>query len=106
MKRPSTQDIIDRVYNIAVDIGTLAALDVEDEIDEDGFQDFRIRLDTYEMEYADILLARNFIINATDQEIQDEIRREMKAWEERACNKPSPQPNHGNHFSSGAAKTV
>ena len=93
MKRPSTQDIIDRIYNIVAEIEGITHLDVDSEFDEDDFQVFRIRLATATTEYADVIICRTATEQMTDHDIEMEVRGEMKAWDART---------NGKHSSIGA----
>lgn len=106
MKRPSTQDIINRLYDIATEIPGCTTLWVDDGFDEDGFHEFRIDIGTDKAQYPIISMCRKSIEAMTDQDIEDEIRKEMEAWDNRLCNAQLPQPNLGNRSSNGAEKTA
>ena len=106
MKRPSTQDIISRLYDIATEIKDVTTLWVDDGFDDDGYHEFRIDIGTVQTQYPIITMCREAIENMTDEDIEDEIRKEMEAWGNRLCNAQSPQPKLGNRFSNGAEKTA
>ena len=96
--RVPTQFYLTKIYDIIAGMPSITHLDVNAEHDEDGEQVFRIRYCVNNIDYPDVLIYRGCAENMTDEDVRNEIRKEMKAWESKLA-------RIGKHISNGAPST-
>lgn len=96
--RVPTQFYLTKIYDIIADMPSITHLDVDNEHDEDGEQLFRIRYCINNIDYPDVLIYRECAERMTDEDVRNEVRGEMKAWESKLV-------EIGKHISSGALST-